>query len=122
MCGKHYGVTTCEIIIIITSLPIYYYLLTYSTTSGKCHRRHFAWIAVYLAYSGTRSSSILYTVTGVELDLITDTDVYQMVERGISKISHRYATWNHPNMNTYNENEETRTLTYQDANVPTTSC
>ena len=36
---------------------------------------------------------------------------------GISNISHRYATSNHPSMDTYNKNEETRTLTYQDANL-----
>ena len=34
----------------------------------------------------------------------------------ISNISHRYATPNHPDMDTYNVNEEPRTLTYQDAN------
>ena len=57
--------------------------------------------------------------TGVELDLITDTDMHQMEERDmrgvISNISHWYATSNHPNMDTYNENEETRILMYQDA-------
>ena len=33
----------------------------------------------------------------------------------ISNICHRYATSSHPNMDTYNENEEPRPLTYQDA-------
>ena len=55
--------------------------------------------------------------TGVELDLITDTDMYHMMERGmrggIVNISRRYDTSNHPSMNMYNENEET--LSYQDA-------
>ena len=59
--------------------------------------------------------------TDVKLDLITDTDMYQMVEKGmcggINNISHRYATSNHPNMDTYNEKQEIRTLTYQDANA-----
>ena len=59
--------------------------------------------------------------TDVELDLITDVDMYQMVEKGIrggiSNISHRYATANHPSMVTYNEKEKIRTLTYQDANA-----
>ena len=59
--------------------------------------------------------------TDVELDLITDTDMYQMVEKGmrggISNISHRYATANHPNMTTYNSKEKMRTLIYQDANA-----
>ena len=45
--------------------------------------------------------------TDVELDLITDADKYQMVEKGmrggISNISHRYATSNHAYMDTYNE-------------------
>ena len=59
--------------------------------------------------------------TGVEMDLITDIDMYHMVEKGmrggICNISHRYATANHPNMDTYNEKEEVRTLTLQDANA-----
>ena len=58
--------------------------------------------------------------TGVELELITDPDMHQMVEKSmrgvISNISHRYATSNHPSMDLYNENEEPRTLTYQYAN------
>ena len=46
--------------------------------------------------------------------------MYQLVKKGmhcLSNISHRYATSNHPNMATYNENENIRTLTYQDANA-----
>ena len=35
---------------------------------------------------------------------------------GIRNISHRYATSNHPDMDTYNRDEEPRTLIYQDAN------
>ena len=58
--------------------------------------------------------------TGVELELITDPDMHIMVEKsmrgGISNICHRHATSNHPSMDTYNENDEPRTLTYQDAN------
>ena len=58
--------------------------------------------------------------TGVELELITDPDMHQMVEKsmcgGISNINHHYATSNHPSMDAYNENEEPRTLTDQDAN------
>ena len=61
-----------------------------------------------------------YAYTGVELELITDPDIHQMLEKGMcggnSNISHRYATSNHPSMDAYNENEEPRTLTYQDAN------
>ena len=58
--------------------------------------------------------------TGVQLELITDPDMHLMVEKsmhgGISNICHRYATSNHLSMDTYKENEEPRTLTYQDAN------
>ena len=57
----------------------------------------------------------MFKYTCAELDFITGTDMYQMMERGIregiSNISHRYATSSH----TYNKNEKTRTLTYQDA-------
>ena len=55
--------------------------------------------------------------TGVELELITGPDMHLMVEKCISNIFHRHATTNHPSMDTYNENEEPRTLTYQDANL-----
>ena len=58
--------------------------------------------------------------TGVVLELITDPDMHQMVGKsmrgGFSNICHRYATSYNRNMDTYNENEEPRTLTYQDAN------
>ena len=54
--------------------------------------------------------------TNVELELITDPDMHQMVEKSIGNICHQYATSNHPCMDTYNENEEPMTLTYQDAN------
>ena len=57
---------------------------------------------------------------GVELELITNPDMHLVVEKSmrgcISNICYRYATSNHPSMDTYNENEEPRTLTYQDAN------
>ena len=42
--------------------------------------------------------------------------VEKSMRGGISNICHRHATSNHPSMDTYNENEEPRTLTYQDAN------
>ena len=48
------------------------------------------------------SSDTMVKYTGVEFDLITDTDMYQKMERGmcggISNISHRYATSNNPNI------------------------
>ena len=59
--------------------------------------------------------------TGVELELTTDPEMHLMVGKsmrgGISNICHRHATSNHPIMDTHNENEEPRTLTYQDANA-----
>ena len=58
--------------------------------------------------------------TEVELDLITDIDMYQMVEKGmrggVSQISHRYAESNYPTMKTFDQNKPTKVLTYQDAN------
>ena len=52
--------------------------------------------------------------TGVELELITDPDMHIMAEKsmrgGISNICHRYATANHPSMDTYNENEDANSL------------
>ena len=41
---------------------------------------------------------------------------HQLLPTVIRNICHRYATSNHPDMDTYNENDEPRTLTYQDAN------
>ena len=58
--------------------------------------------------------------TGVELEFIIDPDMHQMMGKSmrgdISNICHLHATSNHSNMDTYNEKEEPRTLTYQDAN------
>ena len=65
----------------------------------------------------------------VELELITDIDMYLMVEKGIrggiSMISHRYAEANDPRMgDAYNPNKPTKTLMYLDANslYPTAMC
>ena len=59
--------------------------------------------------------------TNIELDLITDMDMYQMVEKaicgGISHINHRYAESNYPGMETYNNKKQKKILTYQDANA-----
>ena len=66
------------------------------------------------------SCDAMLKYTGVELELITDPDMHLMVENSmhgdICNICHWYTTSNHPSMDTYNENEEPRTLTYQDAN------
>ena len=75
----------------------------------------------YYSLSGL-SWDAMFKYTGVELELITDPDMHLMVGKSmrgnISTICHRHATSNHPSMDTYNENEEPRTLTYQDANTP----
>ena len=59
--------------------------------------------------------------TNIELDLITDMDMYLMVEKGIrggiSQISHRYAESNYPGMETYDDKKQKKILTYQDANA-----
>ena len=56
------------------------------------------------------SWDVMLKYTGVELELITDPGMHQMVKRSmrgsISNICHRYVTSNHPNKDTYNENEE----------------
>ena len=61
-----------------------------------------------------------YSLAGLSWELITDSDMHQMVEKsmcgGISN-SHQYATWNHPSIDTYNGDKEPRMLSYQDANL-----
>ena len=65
------------------------------------------------------SWDVMLKYTDVDLDLVTDMDMYQMVEKGmrggISQISHRYASANLSDMDTYKEPR--RTLMYQDANA-----
>ena len=65
----------------------------------------------------------------VELELITDIDMYLMIEKGIrggiSMISHRYAKANDPRMgDEYDASKPTSTLLYLDANslYPTAMC
>ena len=59
-------------------------------------------------------------VTGVNLQLITDLDMYLMVESGIrggiSVISNKYAKANHPEVTDYNPEEDTSYIMYLDAN------
>ena len=58
--------------------------------------------------------------TGTKLDLVTDPDMYLMTERGIrggiSMISHRHSLANNKYMKNYNPNEESKYITYLDAN------
>jgi len=58
--------------------------------------------------------------TDLELDLITDPDAYLMLETnfrgGIATISKRYASANNKHVEGYNDSEESRYITYLDAN------
>ena len=58
--------------------------------------------------------------TGVELGLITDPEVYLMIENnlrgGIATISQRYASANNPQLNDFDPNEANNYITYLDAN------
>ena len=73
-----------------------------------------------------RRTMLEYHNTYLTNDILLLADIFENVRRmsmetyklgGISQISHRHATSNHPAMNTYYPNEATRTLTYQDANA-----
>ena len=59
-------------------------------------------------------------MTGINLELITDTDMYQMVEKdlrgGISYISNRYSKPNNKYMCDYDKDKVRPYLTYLDAN------
>jgi len=58
--------------------------------------------------------------TDADLDLITDPDAYFMLETnlrgGIATISKRYASANNKHVEGYNDSEESRYITYLDAN------
>jgi hypothetical protein len=60
-------------------------------------------------------------VTGVTLELITDPNMYEMVDRGIrggiSTIIHRHAKANNPGLKNYNPNVENSYIPYLDANT-----
>ena len=55
-------------------------------------------------------------ITGVDLELISDIDMYQFVEKGmgggISYIAHRYAKANNPYMKDFNPKEEIKYLVF----------
>ena len=59
-------------------------------------------------------------MTGVNLELITDVDIHQLIERGIrggiSIITHRYAKATNPYMKFYNPEDDTSYIMYLDAN------
>ena len=59
-------------------------------------------------------------MTGIELELISDVDMYLMIEKGLrggmSVISHRKAEANNKYMSSYDPEKPTNYITYLDAN------
>jgi hypothetical protein len=59
-------------------------------------------------------------MTGVELELLTDADVYLFIEEGlrggISMITHRFAKANNPYVGGYITEQENNYIMYLDAN------
>ena len=59
-------------------------------------------------------------MTGIELELISDVDMYLMIEKGLrggmSVISHRKAEANNKYMSSYDPEKPSRYITYLDAN------
>ena len=100
MCGNHYHIT--DIILLADGFEKFrkMSLETYGLDPIR-----------YYSLPGL-SWDAMIRYTGVELELITDPDTHQMVEKSmrgvISNICHRYATSNHSSMDTYNGDEEPR--------------
>ena len=59
-------------------------------------------------------------MTGIELELISDVDMYLMIEKGLrggmSVISHRKAEANNKYMTSYDPRKPSKYITYLDAN------
>ena len=66
------------------------------------------------------SWSALLKMTGIELDLISDVDQHQMIEKGtrggISMIPHRYSKANNKYMKSYDKKKKSTYIVYLDAN------
>ena len=75
--------------------------------------------AHYLTLPGYSWDALL-KLTNVELELLTDPDMYLFIEKGlrggISMVSHRHAIANNPQMQNYNPEQPTSYLQYLDAN------
>ena len=75
--------------------------------------------AHYVSSPGLAWDAML-KMTGVNLELITDVDMHQFIERdtrgGISVITHRYAKANNSYMKFYNPENDTTYIMYLDAN------
>ena len=87
-------------------LITYYYLITFEKP-------------VFLSLPGLAWQACL-KMTGVELELLTNTNVLLMIEvrirGGITQVSHGYAKANNKYMKNYDKNEESPFLMYLDAN------
>ena len=63
---------------------------------------------------------VCLNMTGVQLELLTDPNMFVMFEEGIrggiSQVSHGYAKANNKYMKTYDENKDSSFLEYKDAN------
>ena len=75
--------------------------------------------AHYLTLPGYSWDALL-KLTNVELELLTDPDMYLFIEKGlrggISMVSHRHAIANNPQMENYDPEQPTSFLQYLDAN------
>ena len=59
-------------------------------------------------------------MTGIKLELVTDIDMFQFIEKGLrgvtSYIANRYGKENNKNMKEYDENEPSKYIMYFDVN------
>ena len=76
-------------------------------------------LAHYFSCPGFAWDAML-KMTGINIELITDTDMYQMVETGlrggVSYIANRYSKPNNKYLSDYDKNKDSSYLMYLDAN------
>ena len=84
-----------------------------------CYRYYKLDPAHYYSASGLAWNGCL-KMTGIKLELISDVDMYLMIEKGLrggmSVISHRKAEANNKNMRSYDPEKSSKYITYLDAN------